>query len=749
MLGMRLARVLQMSIDEVVVRGRQEASKWLDRMTAVSAPVTLPEGAMSPGAGVRGRSMDNGQGVPTWLLDHVRKDGPFSFFEGAVDADTVARLIERMPESRERILSAANMICQGRFDLLGYRGLDFGDPPDWHLDPLSGRHAPLVHWSRLNPVDPATVGDCKVVWELNRHQWLLLLGQAYRLTRDERYAEVFARFLRAWMEANPPGMGVNWSSSLEVALRLISWCWAVALFKGSRALSAPLLNEMLAGVKDHARHVDRYLSLYFAPNTHLTGEALGLFYAGVLFPSLPRAKRWRARGAEILIDQCERQILPDGVYFEQSTCYQRYTAEIYLHFLILAARNGIDVPDAMTARLQRLLDFLLMSRRPDGSMPQIGDADGGWTLPLIPRDPNDLRGVLSVAAAFFGRSDYAWGANGLAPETLWLLGAAGAKTFEELAPAPPTAPSRLFPDGGYLVMGSGWERNAHQLIFDVGPLDCLPTAAHGHADLLSIQCAAFGQPYLVDPGTYCYAAEPAWRDFFRSTAAHSTITVDGVGQAVPAGLFKWQARPRARLRRWLSSAAMDFADASHDAYCRFSDPVVHRRRVLFVKPRYWVIVDDLEGAADHVVALRFQFAPVEVMVGPDLWARARGTGGHGLLIRPFATVPLTQEIHEGAVSPIQGWASPGFGLRQPAPAVTYSASTRLPLRILTLLLPTVDPAGVPPAVALLLDGAGRPMGLDFAGGNGSVRLGEDDLVIVQDGEGVHTLPQTRTVMAVP
>src|SRR2546426_977003 len=385
MLGMRLARVLQMSIDEVVVRGRQEASKWLDRMTAVSAPVTLPEGAMSPGAGVRGRSMGNGQGVPTWLLDHVRKDAPFSFFEGAVDADTVARLIERMPESRERILSAANMICQGRFDLLGYRGLDFGDPPDWHLDPLSGRHAPLVHWSRLNPVDPATVGDCKVVWELNRHQWLLLLGQAYRLTRDERYAEVFARFLRAWMEANPPGMGVNWSSSLEVALRLISWCWAVALFKGSRALSAPLLNEMLAGVKDHARHVDRYLSLYFAPNTHLTGEALGLFYAGVLFPSLPRAKRWRARGAEILIDQCERQILPDGVYFEQSTCYQRYTAEIYLHFLILAARNGIPVPDTVADRLQRLLDFLMTVRRPDGSMPQIGDADSGWLLPLVRR----------------------------------------------------------------------------------------------------------------------------------------------------------------------------------------------------------------------------------------------------------------------------------------------------------------------------------------------------------------------------
>src|SRR2546422_10035329 len=113
MLGMRLARVLQLCIDEGVVRGRQEASKWLDRMTAVSAPVTLPEGAMSPGAGVRGRSMHNGPGVPTWLLDHVRKDGPFSFFEGAVDAGTLARLIERMPGTRGGIRSAANLLCHG------------------------------------------------------------------------------------------------------------------------------------------------------------------------------------------------------------------------------------------------------------------------------------------------------------------------------------------------------------------------------------------------------------------------------------------------------------------------------------------------------------------------------------------------------------------------------------------------------------------------------------------------------------
>src|SRR3989442_141428 len=370
---MRLERVLQMPVAEVLGRGRQEASKWVDRLAVVATPATRPAPATQQVAGII----------------------PARFFEGAANADTTARVVAQM-QSRDWILATADAVREGRFDLLGYRGLDFGDPVDWHLDPISGRRAPLVHWSRLHPLDPAEVGDSKVVWELSRHQWLLHLGQAYRLTGEARYAEAFARYVREWIRANPIGIGINWGSSLEVAFRVVSWSWALVLFEGSPALSADLLAEMLAGIGDHARHIERYLSHYFSPNTHLTGEALGLFYAGVLFPEFPHARQWRARGAEILVQQCERQVLEDGVYFEQSTCYQRYTAEIYLHFLILAARNGIAVPDIVADRLRKLLDFLMVVRRPDGSMPQIGDADGGWLLPLVPRAPDDLRGVFSV-----------------------------------------------------------------------------------------------------------------------------------------------------------------------------------------------------------------------------------------------------------------------------------------------------------------------------------------------------------------
>lgn len=504
-------------------------------------------------------------------------------------------------------------------------------------------------------------------------------------------AEVFADRVRAWMDANPPGIGINWASSLEAAMRLVAWCWTLQLFRRSMALTSDLVAEMLRWMAIHATYVEKYLSTSFSPNTHVTGEALGLFYAGVVLQQHERAARWRALGRRILIKHIDRQVHRDGVCFEQSTYYQRYTVEIYLHFLILAARNGEAAPPAVAERLQRMLDFLLSVRHPNGSMPQIGDSDGGWLLLLEARADDDLRGVFSTAAAFFQRADYAWAAGGPSLEMLGLLGEAGARDFGELEPAPPSRPpSRLFMGGEYVVMRSGWTPDAHHLIFDVGPLGCPHGAGHGHADLLSVQCAAFGEPCLADAGTYSYAADPAWRDFFRTSGAHSTVLVDGIGQAAPAGPFSWKARPRARLRRWFSSEAYDLADADHNAYQVLSDPVVHRRRVLFVKPSYWVVVDDLDGAAVHSVEVRFQFAPFTVTSAAGPWTIVRGPAGRGLAVTTWSTVRLERSIVEGEVNPIGGWVSPTYGQRRPAPMLRVAVATRLPLRLVSALVPIKD-----------------------------------------------------------
>ena len=697
---------------EIAGRGRHEARKWIER------------------AGLAGRP---------WWDDTVRIDTSIGidagraamgrFFEGATSAATPDLLAERAPASCKRTIAQADEIVRGRFELLGHPDLRFGDPIDWHLDPNSGRRAPLVHWSRLDALRPIGDGDCKLVWELNRHQWLVRLGQAYRLTGDERFAISFTVRLQRWMDANPPGVGINWASSLEVGLRLISWCWALHLFSGSRALGPELTSLMVGGIATHAGHVARHLSYYSSPNTHLTGEALALFYAGTLLPGAPPARQWRALGSRILTEEIERQVLSDGVYFEQSTCYQRYTLETYLHFLALAERNRHAVPQRVRDRMGLMLDFLIALRGPDGTMPQIGDADGGRLLPLDSGDADDFSALFSTSAALLGRDDCAWAASNVSSETLWLLGAGGLAAFDALSAAPPTrSPSRLFPHGGYVVMSGGRSRRDHQLIFDVGPLGCSVSAGHGHADFLAIACSVFGRPCLVDPGTFCYTRDPRWREHFRGNSAHSTVTVDGESPVRSNGPFSWQEKPAARLVRWISKPDFDFADADHDAYIRLSESVIHRRRVLFVKPRFWVIVDDLSGTLEHTVEMRYQFAPgYQVDLERTPWIAARGPAGPGLFAIVFGTVPILPKLLEGSLDPIGGWVSPIFGKRLPAPALCYRASGRFPIRIATLLFP-VERTTVPtPHVAPLVGGDSPLCGFAIDGGEQFILIDDRDV----------------------
>lgn len=693
---MKLARIARMSLPELAGRLRQEQLKVLERLHIVGsgelAPrdlcLRLPAGTVAHGCRGEPGGLDAAMGT---LLDRFRHDVRGRFFLGAVDDETPAVIAANDAGARDAVMHAASRSLAGSFDLLGYRDLSFGDPVDWGLDAVSGTKSPMRHWSRIDALDRRLVGDHKVVWELNRHQWLLHWAQAYAFTGDERYAQRSVDTLEQWMDANPPGTGINWASSLELAMRVVSWCWVIVLLRDAEAWRPEVFARALGVIHAHAVHIARHLSTTFSPNTHLLGEALGLFYVGALFPEREEAASWRATGRSILVDQVERQVLPDGVCFEQSTCYQRYTAEMYMHFLILADRNGVEVPPGVAERVERSVDFLLAIRRGDGSVGQIGDGDGGWLLPLSPRKAEDMRGVFALAGALFGRSDCAEAAGGPSLEVAWLLGPAAMQGASRTPAAPPAA-SRIFRDGGYAVLRGDLGTSAHQVIVDVGPLGCPDSGAHGHADLLALTCDVFGERCIVDPGMPNYGGDPKWRDAFRSTALHSSVVVDGSSQAAPNGPFSWKSRPRARLRAWTSSDELDFVDGEHHAFQLRGAALTHRRRVIFVKPRYWIVIDDLDetgGSVERRVECCFQFAPDHTLRAEHGWVRAATPGGHALLLRATASVRLQATIHEGEQGelPIRGWFSPAYGRVQPAPALVHTAVTRLPLRVTTLLLP--------------------------------------------------------------
>jgi hypothetical protein len=352
-------------------------------------------------------------------------------------------------------------------------------------------------------------------------------------------------------------------------------------------------------------------------------------------------------------------------------------------------------------------------------------------MPLVERKQCDPRGAFAVGAVICDRRDFASAAKGMAPEVAWLTGEAGASTFRSLSSSQSASPtSRIFSTGGYLVMNAAPGRESHQMTVDVGPLGCTFSCGHGHADLLSVQCSAFGEPVLVDAGTYCYTAEREWRNFFRGTAAHNTVLVDGRDQVETDGPFSWRGRAAVHVREWKSDGEYDYVDASHAAYA----PVTHRRRVLFVKPNYWVIVDELlvagTGSAAgpfHQVDVGFQFAPMDVAVVRDRWARAQTPAGNTFWIGAFAPAALRTSVKTGEMAPIRGWISREYGQRTPAPQLAYSTRTALPWRCISLLIPMRGRQTSAPNVSPLLDDRNLPIGLELEDINEAIFVDESEI----------------------
>ncbi len=618
------------------------------------------------------------------LLEHFRQRAQPKFFAGFDETETTREELQhRFLSGREALIEKADRITHGRFDLLGFRELDFGEPVDWHLEPVSGQRSPLAHWSRIDELDAST-GDKKIVWELNRHQYFAVLGRAYRLTKDERYAETFAAHLAGWMDANPPKLGLNWRSSLEIAFRSISWLWAFHFFKTSPHLAPALFSRALKYLYLHARHLENYLSTYSSPNTHLTGEALGLFYLGTLLPELRDAARWREKGSRILLAELDRHVLADGVYFERTTYYHRYTTDFYTHFLILAERNGEAVSEKLKVKLQSLQDHLMHITRPDGTTPFVGDDDGGRLSLLDESDANDFRSALSTGAALFERGDYKFVAGEVREETLWLLGLEGVKKFEQLASQTPTEMSRAFSDGGYYVMRDGWTQDANYLLLDGGQHGAL-SFGHSHADALSFELSARGRTLLVDPGTYTYTGSRELRDYFRSSLAHNTLTIDGESSSVTGGAFGWKHVAHASASAWRPHARFDYFAGTHDGYMRLeAAPTMHARSMLFLKNDYWIMRDTIETSGAHRYELHFHFAPhahpsFAESVETAISLSERAFDLPGLEIFSFG--------NDGEWRTENGWVSVCYGARTKAPVCTFSASGAGAQEFFSFLIP--------------------------------------------------------------
>ncbi|GBD06875.1 hypothetical protein HRbin21_00682 [bacterium HR21] len=567
---------------------------------------------------------------------------------------------------------------------------------DWHKDVFSG-----YRWAERHPRRPFPLGvDPKVPWELGRLQFLPALVLFAHL--EEATAATILEWCRLrvvdFLVQNPPGSGIQWASPLEVAVRAVSlqlfWDFAQKV----RLVDVSLERLLFRSFLEHGEFLMRHLEWNGGlRGNHYVGNVVGLLSLGVALQGVPVADTWLAFGIRELISEVLTQFLPDGGHWEGSVYYHRFVLEMALYgtalvlalppervqalgryavhlwhgerplappplpeYPLMGSQRTSPFPPEYWERLRAAVHFAAALTKPNGTAPQIGDHDSGRWLKPIPRwvwsspcqtetyvlppacsaaaefheNPRDMMPTLGLAALLCRGCPPEWEQQ---PE-MWLFPRVPILELGTVAPV------EVFPDFGVVVYRWG----EYMLTVRCGGLAGMhPSGGHMHCDQLSLELTFRDSEILIDPGTYCYGSSAEWRNRFRSTAAHTTLTVHGeeqfrfFGHSSEALFWLFRRGVHARI---LSRSEREFVG-------EFEHPHYRHRRTLRLFPEGIEGIDQYWGSAP--AALHFHLAPgvsLELR-GPQemLWRSSAGT---------------LRFCSSAAAECLDDWVSPGYGMLQ-------------------------------------------------------------------------------------
>jgi hypothetical protein len=594
----------------------------------------------------------------------------------------LARLHEHEAARVTATVSAAERVLRHEFDLLGSGPFVPIDPDraprpgyspiDWYLDPIQRLRFPRnIHYKawKLYEMRPGHA-DVKLPWELARCQHWVTLGQAFGLSGDERFAAEIASELDDFVEANPVGMGIHWTCTMDVGLRAVNWALGLELVKNSRQLDPPFWQRAYEALFDHGTFIRGNLeNTYEVTSNHFLSNVVGLWFLGAVFADLPDGQAWSTFARASLEREIEVQVLPDGADFESSVPYHRLVAELFLGCARLGEAIGQPLSARYTARVRDMVAYLADILRPDGLMPQVGDADDGRLHVFSgygSTTPQDPRHLFGPAAVMFKEPQWLAlaGSVGVWESAWWGLDA-------DIA-GPPSSPrerrSHLYPDAGLAVMRGA---DNHYLLVTNGIVGTKGFGNHKHNDQLSFEYHYRGIPFIVDAGSYVYTSDAAARNRFRGTGYHNTISIDGVEQNElnPEWLFRLFESSHAEHVEFIETADCLEYVGRHHGYERVAAPLTHERRIAMEKRSGAVTIHDrITGRGEHELRWHFHLAPGVTADPGDDASVSLTAGGERLLLRAPADLHCT-------IGPAE--YSPSYGVKVPCLALDCSTRTTI------------------------------------------------------------------------
>jgi hypothetical protein len=585
-----------------------------------------------------------------------------------VELPTAADLPGELGPAATALRAEADGLLEQRFDYLGSGPVRLGPAIDWHADFKSVYRWPRVFYQDVEITRLDDDSDAKVPWELSRGHQLLTLARAACLFEHERYATELERQLASWLDVNPPGVGINWVTPMEIALRAVNWAWAIGTLETWRPLNAELRARTARSLQAHARHIALHLEgSPLLRGNHYLADVLGLLVLADVLPLDPRASRWRRASRRALEREITRQVLDDGVGFEASLPYHGLALEMFLLAWHIAERSGRPLSRAYRRRLEQMLEVSRAVRHPDGRSPVFGDQDSGRVLPASFERPATHDNLLDLGAALLGHARPHDGPPH--QEVAWTLGIEAWRALR--GRALDMRPVRTaFPDGGLYVLRGG---GAH-LVARWGGVGQNGNGGHAHNDLSSYELS-IGSPVVVDSGTYVYTADLRARNAFRSARAHNVLVVDGLDMhPLPeAQPFQLPAHARFAVEEWSERADRATLIGWHDGFRCPDEPIRCRRRITLARDSGIVeITDEVIGRGTH---------RAESLVHLAAGCRATRVGPSAVRVDGGARGVTIEFCGAGDVAVEPGEVSSQYGVRERADVVRASTFAELPLTI--------------------------------------------------------------------
>jgi hypothetical protein len=423
-------------------------------------------------------------------------------------------------------------------------------PIEWQSDIKSGYRWDANGWWLDQQIGSMPGADIKVPWEISRAHDLVDFAIAAYVNSSVATADLIALRLLDWIIANPARRGVNWRSTMEVAIRASNWIWALAISEMTMPLSPSIHWIVARSLEQHAQFIVQYPDDRGpGANNHYIADMAGLAHISAALPSHEDASNWGEIAATGLSEQANLAVNADGFSYEGSVGYHRLITELLTHGTLSTMRfpsswpasHVIDYPNQWRI-LTGMFEAANALQKPNGRSPQFGDHDAGrffkFHRPLTPsgeEDPLDHSHLQLLIDGIKGESTNP--IEQLDPE--FVLPTLGIHE-EKLAAVRDALNNQVDRTVKNPLQLGAWVAQTGRLWVAIRTFNADPSAptSHLHDDALSVELCVDGQDVLVDPGTGVYTADPSIRNNLRDRLQHSTAGPSNNVESESPEIFK-------------------------------------------------------------------------------------------------------------------------------------------------------------------------------------------------------------------